>query len=259
MPAELELYDRYRPRYPLAAVDQIAIWSRLRRGAVVADVGCGSGIFAEQLLRCGYRVVGIEPLASMRTLATERLRAFPSFVQHAGRAEDTGLPPRSVALVTAASALHWFDPAVARPEFERVTSPPGGVAALWNFRVATAGPFAREFDRLWREHLGPPPAGGREHLEEAVVPSFFRGAALHRWVYPNHITCSEARLLGLLRSSSNAPEADGSALHRLRKDVRTLHRRFARCGRVVIPFETVLVCGLAEASDAHSDRSVPAT
>src|SRR6516225_267583 len=46
-------YRRYRPSYPSAAIDLLAARCGLVGGAVVADVGSGTGILAEQLLGRG--------------------------------------------------------------------------------------------------------------------------------------------------------------------------------------------------------------
>ena len=83
-------------------------------GAVVADVGSGTGLLARVFLGRGHRVYGVEPNAAMRAAAGEDLRGFPAFVSVAGTAEQTTLPDAGVDLVVAGQAFHWFDPAPAR-------------------------------------------------------------------------------------------------------------------------------------------------
>jgi 2-polyprenyl-3-methyl-5-hydroxy-6-metoxy-1,4-benzoquinol methylase len=51
-------------------------FARLPKGAVIADVPCGTGRLAEVLLEAGYRVVGIDISQSMLTVARRRLERF---------------------------------------------------------------------------------------------------------------------------------------------------------------------------------------
>ena len=49
-------------------------------------------------------------------------------------AEDLPVEDRSVDVVVAAQAFHWFDHAVALPEIARVLKPGGALALVWNHR-----------------------------------------------------------------------------------------------------------------------------
>ena len=53
-------YDRARPSYPRAMVDQILATSPGRR---VLDVGCGTGIVARLFQAAGAEVLGVDPVA----------------------------------------------------------------------------------------------------------------------------------------------------------------------------------------------------
>ena len=58
-------YARWRPSYPSEAVDAMGV----APGALVADIGAGTGISSELFLRRGCRVVAVEPNAAMRDKA----------------------------------------------------------------------------------------------------------------------------------------------------------------------------------------------
>src|SRR5689334_18054406 len=78
--SRVEDYVRYRPSYPAALYEFLKQQVPLGNGSSVADLGSGTGIFAEPLLKGGYAVYGIEPNAEMRS-AAERLFAerYPHF------------------------------------------------------------------------------------------------------------------------------------------------------------------------------------
>lgn len=67
------VYAAARPRYAEGLLEYLASKERLEPGALVADVGSGTGIFSEQLLDAGLRVIGVEPNADMRAQAEHAL------------------------------------------------------------------------------------------------------------------------------------------------------------------------------------------
>lgn len=123
-------YAAARPDYPpelYAALEELA--GRALAGALVADVGAGTGISARQLRGRGARVVAIEPSEGMLA----RLAASSPGIW-AVRGDGNALPLRdgAVDLVTYAQAWHWVDPERAVPELRRVLRPGGSFAAWWN-------------------------------------------------------------------------------------------------------------------------------
>lgn len=243
MPLDVNAYDSRRPSYPAATLKALAELGALSPSTVVADVGSGTGIFSEVLLNHGCRVFGVEPLPELRAVADVRLAGNLRFTNVVGSAEDTSLDDSSVDLVTAASALHWFDPESARPEFGRILRTPGWTAALWNFRIMGDSAFGDAFDRLWRDVLGPPPAAGREEIEDVVVPEFFDGTDLVRYAFANPLPCNEEHLVGLAASSSHAPARGDPARRDIEQRMRHLHRVHQRDGLVRVPYETIMYCG----------------
>ena len=137
-------YVRYRPGYPPELLECLQRNCGLRPQWVVADVGSGTGLLAKIFLENGNRVFGIEPNAAMRAAGEEFLRGLDQFTSQEGRAEATGLPARSVDLITAGQAFHWFDRRRARAEFERILKPGGWVALVWNER-RTSTPFLADY------------------------------------------------------------------------------------------------------------------
>ncbi|HET7038660.1 MAG TPA: class I SAM-dependent methyltransferase [Gemmatimonadales bacterium] len=99
-------------------------------------------------------------------------RAHPRITYHIGTEDDSGLPPASADLVTAAQAFHWFGAAGFFGEVRRVTRP-GGIIAIWCYGPMRVGP---DIDRLLRHFhdvtVGPdwPPA-------RAMVTSLYRDVA----------------------------------------------------------------------------------
>jgi ubiquinone/menaquinone biosynthesis C-methylase UbiE len=232
-----EYYRRYRPGYPPAAIDVLATQCGLTPGAVVADVGSGTGILSEQLLERGARVIGVEPNDAMREAAEARLGAEPRFRSVAATAEATTLPEGSVDLWVAAQAFHWFDAPRARTEALRVLRTGGFAALLWNERPPEPGAFLTEYEALLRRHAAEYTTIAARRVDEASMREFL-GGTMQIARFPNQQTLDYAGLEGRLLSSSYAPPPGHPEYEPMRAGLRALFDRYRRGGEIVFPYET---------------------
>ncbi len=189
-------YARHRPSYPSALIDWIARQARLRPGARVVDVGCGTGISTRLFAARGFDVVGVEPNESMRAQASGA--GGTRYVE--GEAEATGLPSACADLVCAAQAFHWFRIPEALREFARLARPQGRCCAFWNLRRDT--PFLREYARTLRRFSPDYSAQphGRETLEKLSAWPGLREVLTAS--FPNRQSLDLAGLLGRAHSTS---------------------------------------------------------
>jgi len=238
----VEDYARHRPSYPPELVPWLRERGGLAAGAVVADVGSGTGIFARQLLDAELTVVGIEPNSAMRRVAEESLGAHPRFTSLAGRAEATRLEAASVELVTAAQAFHWFDRQAARREFARILRPGGLVALVWNARTA-ATPFLRAYeDHLQRFGLE---YGSVDHrgLQSSNFEAFFGPGGFQVATFTNRQVLDFEGLRGRHYSSSYTPPPDHPEHAADLRALRHLFDAHEERGSVTIEYETKVYCG----------------
>ena len=124
-------YEAARPSYPAEAVAHIVGHGRIGPGRRVLDLAAGTGKLTRLLVPTGAEIVAVEPVDAMR----EQLRALlPGVDVRDGTAEGIPLADRSVDVITAAQAFHWFDPPVALAEMRRVLRQDGHVFLVWNTR-----------------------------------------------------------------------------------------------------------------------------
>jgi len=142
-------YATFRPHYPDALFDFLA--SRTAGRDLAWDCGTGSGQAALGLARHFNRVVATDASAAQIAYATPH-----SGVEYGvATAERSGLADRTVDLVTAAQALHWFDLAAFYAEARRVLVP-GGVLAVWCYDLLETEPSVdRILRRFYSETVGP--------------------------------------------------------------------------------------------------------
>jgi len=104
--------------------------SRLHRGDMVVDVGCGPGTAVRRAARLGAAVIGVDPAPVMLRVARILTRS-PEVRYAMGTAETLPLPDRSVSVLwTIASVHHWADLDAALDEARRVLSPAGRLVAI---------------------------------------------------------------------------------------------------------------------------------
>ena len=140
-------YSRYRPSYPESLLRYLGQELSFSQASVVADVGSGTGMLSELLLKNGNRVFGVEPNEDMRRAAEATLAKYKNFRSIGGSAESTTLENGSVDFITAAQSFHWFNPEQTRAEFRRILRNGGWVVLIWNTRK-TSTPFLQAYDEL---------------------------------------------------------------------------------------------------------------
>ena len=105
-------YDRHRPRYPDALVDQACEVAGIGPGAPVLEIGCGTGQLTRSLLARGLGVTAVEPGDRLLARARDQLRELGEVQFIPARLEDAPLVRAHYPAVFSASAIHWVDLAV---------------------------------------------------------------------------------------------------------------------------------------------------
>jgi SAM-dependent methyltransferase len=198
-------YVRYRPGYPAEALTLLRTECGLRAGHVIADMGSGTGFLSELFLKNGNRVYGVEPNEAMRQAGEEYLASYDGFASINASAEATTLDDASIDFVTAGQAFHWFEPAEARREFQRILKPTGWIVVLWNDRQMDT-PFASAYEDLLVKYGTDYKRVRESYPEEHVIREFFGAGSFSQRSLPNAQVLDWEGLAGRLRSSSYAPQ-----------------------------------------------------
>ena len=236
-------YARYRPGYPQTVADLLQSRCGLVPGASVADVGAGTGVFSRCLLAAGWWVSAVEPNAPMRSRAERDLSSNPRFRPVDGSAEHTTLADRSIDLVTAAQAFHWFDPIAAGIEWRRISRPPGWTALIWNERDRRHSRFGRDYHSLLLEYATDAKLVDREHDQPPRIAQLFRGQPYRRETLAYRQVLDFKGLTGRLMSSSYAPQSGDPQHVPMLEALRALFQRHQLGGGVTIEYETRVYLG----------------
>lgn len=235
-------YVKYRPGYPHELVEELSTNQKLGSGHRVADIGSGTGIFSEVLLRLGCEVVGVEPNQKMREAGDDFLKDFPRFQSREGTSDRTGLENQSVDFIFAAQAFHWFDPTSTRTEFLRILKPQGKVGLIWNERRISDTAFARAYEALIQRFATDYNQINHANLKDDQIIGFFGQTASKHVFHYSQVLDFEG-LLGRLASSSYVPKSSDPQFSLMKDDLTELFARHQVSGRVTIVYDTKMYLG----------------
>jgi SAM-dependent methyltransferase len=217
----------------------------LQPGAVVADLGAGTGLSARPFLRAGLQVIAVEPDPRMLVHARESTDPPTRCVE--ASAERTGLADGSVDLVVAAQAFHWFDVPATRQEALRILRGRAPAAVVWNDRRGDGSAFARGYEDLLRR-FGPEYLEIRHrHGRVDRVQEFFGGPAWQEITVAHAEVLDLDRLRARLESASYVPAAGAPGHEAMIEALQALFDATAQDGCVTMEYDTRALVGELQA------------
>ncbi len=242
----VEYYIKYRPRYPNELIDFLVKELALSRSSVIADVGSGTGVLSEMLLKNGNVVFGVEPNKEMREAAENLLSEHPSFRSVNGSAEATTLDPQSVDFVTAGQAFHWFDVQKSRAEFSRILRPQGWTVLVWNARRTDSTPFLKAYESFlcrcgidYREV-------NQRNVDDNVLNQFFGSAGYRLKVFDNSQVFDYEGLKGRVLSCSYMPMEGHPGYESMIAELQQIFHQYQTDGTVEFEYDTEMYYGRIE-------------
>ncbi len=239
----VENYIKYRPHYPRAMWEFFRDTLHMKAGNVVADVGSGTGILTEPLIRAGQQVYAIEPNREMREAAERLLHHEAGFISIDGTAEQTTLPENSVDMIVAAQAFHWFDRARTKVEFRRIIRPGGIVALIWNDRRTDTTPFLQKYENLLISLATDYAEVNHRNIDDEALQEFFAPHSYDTIAFDNVQYFDYEGLAGRLLSSSYAPLVGHPRHEPMMATLREIFDCYAEAGRVTFEYDTRVYYG----------------
>ena len=239
----VEYYRKYRPGYPEGLLEWLRDLSALKPSLRVADIGSGTGLLAELFLRHGYPVVGVEPNPEMRRTAESHLKRYLRFRSIDGRAEATTLGSRSVDLIVAGQAFHWFPIDRAREEFQRISEPPAFAVLVWNQRKTESTGFLRDYEELLLRHGTDYARVRHQNIGQPQLQAFFGPQAFHSKILANSQVFDREGLIGRTLSCSFVPLPGQPGHQSLMRALERIFEEWQVEGRVAFEYDTLVHAG----------------
>jgi SAM-dependent methyltransferase len=238
----VENYLKYRPRYPAAIIPLLESECGLTRETLVTDVGSGTGFMTEMFLSHGNRVIGVEPNAEMRSAGERLLTKYPNFSSMNATAEATTLPDKSIDLIVAGQAFHWFDRRKTKIEFTRILKPGGWVVLIWNgFRVESSA-LVRGYQELLLRYGTDYREVSRE-IEACDIETFYSPEKCRQARFDFKQVFDFEGLKGRLLSASYAPEQTDPRFDQMIDELQAVFEANKKDGTVDFDYETEVYYG----------------
>ena len=163
-----ENYSNSRPGYPNALFNYLASLSRQHTRAW--DCATGTGQSALGLAEYYLDIIATDASSEQIRNASEH----PHINYRVASAENSGIQPGSIDLITVAQALHWFDLDAFELEARRVLKP-GGLLASWTYNLLSIRPdIDSVINDLYHETLN-----GYWPAEREIVENAYRDIQFH--------------------------------------------------------------------------------
>lgn len=236
------VYTVGRPNYAEGFINYLYNELGFSDESFIADIGCGTGKFAKQLLDRGSFVYGVEPNDDMRLLAEKELFAYGKFKAVNGEASYTTLSDNSVDFVTAAQAFHWFDVEKFHCECKRILKPDGKVILIWNTRDINDAVNKELFElnkKFCSEFKGF--SGGMKEDDERI--NNFFGGKYQKLSFENPLCFNEEKFINRLLSGSYALKESDKLYDKYILNAKNIFDKYHNDGIVKIGNSTVAYIG----------------
>jgi SAM-dependent methyltransferase len=236
----VQAYLAYRPRFPREIVPFLREHGALIDGAVVADVGAGTGMLAEIFLEAGHRVIAVEPNVEMLEACRVLAAQHPALEVVGGSAEATTLPEASVDLIAVGRALHWFDWPRAHREFARILRPDGWVLIASNGHSDSGGPIPNRLSEILRKSRTDSAEADTTRDFNQRLREFLDTWTWQRTTLHHFMTVDFPTLLGYAESLSAIPRPGERGYDGMVAELRAVFEEYQQEGLLMTP----LICNL---------------
>lgn len=223
---DAKTYDRYRPEYPVEAVDHVLALTDVE---TAIEIGAGTGKATSRFARPGIAITCLEPSPAMATVLSER--NLPDVDVEITSFEDWAGSDGPVDLIYAAQAWHWVDYSTSYQKAWQVLRPGGIIALMWNVPIDRYDRFVE----VYREHGPEILAENDERISRRDSPSWLADLTAagfsdvhlfaHRWsvelgpsefrmlcsTYSDHMMIPDPRRTRLLENLEQAVAVAGGS------------------------------------------------
>ena len=232
-------YVRYRPDYPVSLLEYLINTYGFHPQQVVSDIGMGTGLLTQLLLKHGNQVYGVEPNADMRAAAEGYLQTYPNFESIDGQAEATTLETASMDWIFAGQAFHWFERQATRREFSRILKPDGRIALIWNQRLMS-DPFQSAYEQFLATYAPDYALVQQRRPRTAALAEFFAPATMETASFDHHQVFDFDGLKGRLLSCSYAPTQESANFTEMMEQLRSLFNHYSHQNQLFFRYTTRL-------------------
>lgn len=237
-------YAKYRPSFPSEIVDFLYTNDIINGASVIADIGSGTGRFTRLLLDKGNLVYGVEQNNEMRKKAEVLLSHYSNFISVAGSAENTSLADRSIGLITAAQAFHWFNKEKCISEFRRIIKADGKVFIIWDDLVCDYNDFSIEFGSTLAAFRNVESENmGRRLSRTEMIDGLFKDNKYEKLTFTHELYQNFDSIKGGASSASFTPKPEEGNYEPFIQELQKVFNKYQNNDQVCTAFQSLCFLG----------------
>jgi SAM-dependent methyltransferase len=179
----------------------------------------------------------------MRLAAEKLLADYPEFKSVDGSAEASGLISKSIDVVVAGQAFHWFDKLKCGAEFLRILKPEGSVVLLWNDRRTDSTGFLREYENFIVDFATDYKEVNHKNLDASIFRDFFSEGNYIEARFDNAQYFDFEGLKGRILSSSYMPDENHERFEPMIIELKKIFDKHNLNNLVKIEYDTRIFTG----------------
>ena len=163
------LYDKARIGYPPDLINDIILFSQIKKEGKILEVGCGSGQATISFAEKGYSITGLDISNDLLDIAKRKCSVFPQVRFMVNSFEDAVIKENSVNLIISGLAWHWVKPERRYEKAYRILRDDGTLAFFWSYqqkgKSEIVGAVGKIFDKYGSKGAGPAGSRMKEYAE----------------------------------------------------------------------------------------------
>lgn len=236
-----EIYDRIRPDYPAALIDDVISLSGIPENGRILEIGCATGKATEPYAERGYHLDCLDIGTELAAVAISKFAANDRIDIILSSFEEWEPGDNRYDLIIAATSFHWIDPQIAFIKCAQVLKPGGVLAAYSNTHIRLKEGFFTRVQPVYRAYapsifnkpLHPERKGDKDHAGKDL----FEEPIIRKYLWSQEYTAEE--YIQLLQTYSDhilLPDTEQAAL--FKGITKLLNEKFG--GSFVKHYEAVL-------------------
>lgn len=230
-----DIYDKYRPKYSERFIDNLKENYSISSSTKIADIGAGTGILTQQLLKLECEIFAIEPNDEMRKVAEKKLKDEKKCQIINGSAESTKLEDNSIDLIVVAQAFHWFDNHNFRNEFQRISKSKKAVL-VWNTK-RNKQPYLVELEKVNKKYCKDF-KGFSGGIDLERISDFFDNK-YEKKIYENNLKMNKENFINGILTGSYTPNKKDKYYNEYIHEIEIIFNKYCEKNELVILNDTI--------------------
>ena len=143
-------YERARPIYPDALIQDVLDFSQLPADGRILEIGSGTGKGTESFAGRGYTIDCVEHGSDLCEIARQKLSHDPRVTVNCAPFEDWQSHDSRFDLAISATAFHFISLEIGYPKVARLLKPNGTLAFFWTIHVPSYSDVFTQMREVYR-------------------------------------------------------------------------------------------------------------